>query len=99
MCNANVFIMLHWQLVSRSKLFSWFSHANVLLVSPMEKRIIILRSRLYIGIYAYVYTSYIYIWYILCNINGGDKGHMNLKENGEEFMGGFGGKKGKGECN
>lgn len=46
----------------------------------------------------FIHLIYTYDIYYAMSM-GGDKGHKNLKENGEEFMGGFGGKKGKGECN
>lgn len=46
-----------------------------------------------------LYILYIHMIYIMQYQLGGNKGHMNLKENGEGCMGGFGGKKGKGDCN
>lgn len=46
-----------------------------------------------------LYILYIHMIYIMQYQLGGNKCHMNLKENGEGCMGGFGGKKGKGDCN
>lgn len=43
-----------------------------------------------------IHLTYTYDIYYAISIRGG-KGHMNLKENGEGCMGGFGGKKKKGE--
>lgn len=70
----------------------WLSSAKWSVLNTYVQVTLYALNRLYLGTYMYMYIIYTYIYAIKYN----EKKTVNLKEDGEDYMGGFGKRNGKG---